>query len=58
MILSVGMEHQVLEYHKVCSNDDSGLTLTYFKARSNLVPCAFIWEKGKIMDFFRNYCSP
>ena len=28
------------------------LTLTYFKARSNLVPYAFVWEKGKtIMDF-------
>ena len=23
---------------QVCSNDDPGLTLTYFKARSNLVP--------------------
>ena len=20
-------------------------------ARSNLVPCAFVWEKGKTMDF-------
>ena len=29
---------------KVCSNDDLGLTLTYFMARSNLVPFAFIWE--------------
>ena len=34
-----------------CSNDDHGLTLTYFSARSNLVPYAFAWEKGKIMDF-------
>ena len=33
-----------------CSNDDPGLTLTYFTARSNLVPYAFVWEKGKIMD--------
>ena len=32
-------------------NYDPGLTLTYFKARSNLVPYAFVWEKGKIMDF-------
>ena len=23
----------------------------YFMARSNLVPCAFVWEKGKTMDF-------
>ena len=35
----------------MCSNDDPGLTLTYFTARSNLVPYAFVWEKGKIMDF-------
>ena len=32
-------------------NDDPGLTLTYFTARSNLVPCAFVWGKGKTMDF-------
>ena len=28
-----------------------GLILTYFTARSNLVPYAFVWEKGKTMDF-------
>ena len=27
------------------------VTLTYFTARSNLVPYAFVWEKGKTMDF-------
>ena len=27
------------------------MTLTYFTARSNLVPYAFVWEKGKIVDF-------
>ena len=32
-------------------NSDPGLTLTYFTARSNLVPYAFVWEKGKTMDF-------
>ena len=36
---------------KVCSNDDPELTLIYFTARSNLVPYAFVWEKGKTMDF-------
>ena len=30
--------------------DDPGLTLTYFMARSNLFPYAFVWEKGKTMD--------
>ena len=32
-------------------SDDTGLTLTYFTARSNLVPYAFVREKGKIMYF-------
>ena len=39
------------EYYQVYSNDDPGLILTYFTARSNLVPYAFVWEKGKIMEF-------
>ena len=45
MIFKLGMQHQVLEYYQVYSNDEPGLTLTY------LVPYAFIWEKGKTMDF-------
>ena len=45
------MHHRVLEYYQVCSNDDPGSTLTYFTARSNLVPYACVWEKGKTMDF-------
>ena len=32
-------------------NSDPGLTLIYFTAMSNLVPYAFVWEKGKTMDF-------
>ena len=51
MTLNPGMHHRVLEYYQVCSTDDPGLTLTYFTARSNLVPYAFVWEKGKTMDF-------
>ena len=47
----IGIQHWVLEYYQVCSNDDPELTLTYFTARSNLVPYAFVWEKGKTMDF-------
>ena len=48
MTLKLSMHHRVLEYYQVCSNDDHGLTLTYFTARSNF---AFVWEKGKTMDF-------
>ena len=51
MTLKVCMQHWVLEYYQVCSNDDPWLTFTYFSARSNLVPYAFIWEKVKTMDF-------
>ena len=45
MTLKLGMHHRVHEYYQVCSNDDPGLTLTYF------VPYAFVREKGKTMDF-------
>ena len=51
MTLKLGMQHRVVEYYQACSNDDPGLTLTYFTALSNLVPYAFIWEEGKTMDF-------
>ena len=49
--LKLGMQHRVLEYYQVCSNADPRLTLSYFTARSNLVFYAFVWEKGKTMDF-------
>ena len=51
MTLKLGMRHRVLQYYRVCSNDASGLTLSYFTARSNLIPYAFVWEKVKTMDF-------
>ena len=40
-----------LKYYQIYSNDDTGLTLTYFTARSHLVSYAFVWGKGKTMDF-------
>ena len=42
MILKLGMKHQGLKLNKVYINDDPGLTLTYFTARSNLVNLAFL----------------
>ena len=52
MALKLGMQHQVHKFYQVYSNDDPGLTFTYFTARSNLVPYAFVWgKKGKTMDF-------
>ena len=54
MTLKLGMQvvndccsDWVLENYQVCSNDDPGLTLTYFTARSNLVPYAFDGKKVK-----------
>ena len=38
MTLKLCMRHYSFEYYQVCSNDDPGLTLAYFTARSNLVP--------------------
>ena len=51
MTLKLGMQHWVLEYYQVCSNDDPGLTLTCFTARSNLATYAFVWKKGKTKNF-------
>ena len=51
MTLKLGMQHRMVQYYQVCSNDDRGLTLTYFMAGSNLFPYAFVWEKVKTIDF-------
>ena len=45
----------MLKYYQVYSNDDTVLTLTYFMARSNLAPYAFVWEKSKTMDFSKSF---
>ena len=50
MTLKLGIYHWVHKYYQVYSNYDPGLTLTYFMAKSNLLPYAFVWEKGKTMD--------
>ena len=51
MTLKLDLQHQVLKYYQIYSSDDPGLTLTYFTARSDLVPYAFVWGKGKTIDF-------
>ena len=59
MTLKLGMQHRVLEYCQICSNEDPELILTYFTARSNLVPYAIIWEKMlKTRAVRRSDCSP
>ena len=46
MVLKLGMKHQAVDLYKVYINHDPGMTLTYFTARSSLVPHAFEWGKG------------
>ena len=54
MTLKLGIQHRVQENYQVYSNYGPELTLTYFTARSNLVCYAFVWEKGKTMNFSEN----
>ena len=37
------------------TNEDSGLTLTQFMARSNLFPKAFVWEKAETLYFVETF---
>ena len=50
MTLKLGMQHWLLRYYQMYSNDDPGLTLTYFTARSN-----FCMGKCLSCRFPRNY---
>ena len=51
MTLKPGMQYRILEYYQICSNDDPGLTLTYFTARSNLLFLDFYMGKAWTVDF-------
>ena len=44
MALGLCMQHSGCGPYKVCTNDNSGLTLTYFTTRSNLILNAFFWR--------------
>ena len=46
MTYELGIQHQWLRPYKIYSDDDTGLTLTYFTARSTLFPNAFVWENS------------
>ena len=50
MILGFGMQHQGLGPNKIYLNDDLGLTLTFFTARSNLLPYAFYMGKYTLLQ--------
>ena len=57
MTLKLEMQHWLHRYYKICSNDDPGLTLTYFTTRSNLVPLYVFYGKCLSCGFPRNYWS-
>ena len=50
--LKIGMQHKGLKLYKDYINDDPGLTLAYFRARSNCVTYTFKW--GKLLQ---SHCS-
>ena len=51
MALGLGMKHWGCGFYQISTNDESRLTLTYFMARKNLIPNAFIWENLKFAHF-------
>ena len=46
MTLKLGLQHRVLKYYQICSNDDTGLTLPIFMTWSNLFRIASAWVKA------------
>ena len=54
MTLKLGLRFVDLKLYKVYLNDDPGLTLTNFTARSNLVAYAIAWEKTVTKSFNGN----
>ena len=47
MVLKLGVKRWGLDLYKVYLNDNPGMTLAYFKARSNLV--ADVFESGHLV---------
>ena len=46
MTFKLGIQHLGLGALQDCSNNDSGLTLTYFTTKLTLPPNAFVWENA------------
>ena len=51
------IQHSGLGLYNIYSNDDPGLALTYFIARSNLLLIKFLYGKCLNTRFYRNYWS-
>ena len=57
MILKLGMYYRGLKLYNVYINDDPGMTLTYFTARSNWVTYMFEWGKLLQSHLMEKTCS-
>ena len=53
----ISTKHRGLQPIKVCSNDDPGVTLTYFTAKVKFGNLDFSMGKSENSGFFRNYCA-
>ena len=51
MTLKLSMQHQLLEYYQFYSNDNPGLTLTFFMVRTNLLLYSSVWGHTLTVDF-------
>ena len=60
--LKLGLQYRLIDYYQIYSNDDTGMALTYFTAKSYLFPYDFVWEKDKNNIFVFNIkvgrCNP
>ena len=56
-LTKLGMKHQILKPNILCSNDNPGLTMTYFTSRSNfaIIYKAFYMGKCDNDGFFDNH---
>ena len=55
--MKLGMQHPELQPVIFCLNDDPGVTMTYFTAKSNFVTHVFLWEKVKSKDFLETIAA-
>ena len=48
-----GIYHLVLDFYKMCTNNDPGITVTYL--RQDKIPLPYIGEKGLDCRFLRKH---
>ena len=52
MVLKLGMQHWVLEYYQIPSNDDPRMTSDLFTQRSTLFFYAFVWGYSQTIEVY------